>query len=82
METVRKVVSADILAPVIDLPWASKGLQVEVIVIPQAKETSRRREASRQHLTTKERIAAFGETTEDVQISEIDWGKPQGKEIW
>jgi antitoxin component of MazEF toxin-antitoxin module len=37
---------------------------------------------SKKHLTTKERIAAFCETMEDVQFSEIDWGKPQGKEIW
>jgi antitoxin component of MazEF toxin-antitoxin module len=35
-----------------------------------------------QHLTTKERIAAFCETIENTQLSEIDWGKPQGKEIW
>jgi antitoxin component of MazEF toxin-antitoxin module len=34
------------------------------------------------HLTTKERISAFCETMEHVQLSEIDWGKPQGKEIW
>jgi hypothetical protein len=34
------------------------------------------------HITTKERIAAFGETMEEIKISEFDWGKPQGKEIW
>ena len=34
MEAVRKIVSADALSPVIDLPWYSKGLQVEVIVFP------------------------------------------------
>jgi len=34
------------------------------------------------HLTTKERIVAFCEATENVQLSEVDWGKPQGKEIW
>jgi len=33
-EAVRKIVSADALSPVIDLPWVSKGLQVEVIVFP------------------------------------------------
>ena len=33
------------------------------------------------HLTTKERIAAFFETGDDIQVSEIEWGKPQGKEI-
>ena len=37
---------------------------------------------SKKHLTTKERIAAFCETMEDVQFPEIDWGRPQGKEIW
>ena len=37
---------------------------------------------NKKHLTTKERIAAFCETMEDVQLSEIDWGKPQGEEIW
>jgi len=37
---------------------------------------------SRKRLTTKERIAAFCGTMEDVRLSEIDWGKPQGKEVW
>ena len=37
---------------------------------------------SRKHFTTKERIATFGGTMEDVPLSETDWGKPQGKEIW
>jgi antitoxin component of MazEF toxin-antitoxin module len=36
----------------------------------------------KKHLTTKERIAAFCETTEYIQLSETDWGKLQGKEIW
>jgi len=40
----------------------------------------KRRENSK-HLTTKECIAAFCETMDDLQLSEIDWGKPQGKEI-
>jgi antitoxin MazE len=40
-----------------------------------------KRQESKKHLTTKERIAAFCQTVEDIQ-SEIDWGKPQGKEIW
>ena len=34
METIRKVVNADILRPIIDLPWKSKGVQVEVIIMP------------------------------------------------
>jgi len=46
MEVVRKVVSADMLIPIIDLPWASKDLQVELIVIPQIKEIFQRREVS------------------------------------
>jgi antitoxin component of MazEF toxin-antitoxin module len=41
-----------------------------------------KRKESRKHFTTKERIAYFCQTTEDVQFSEIDWGTPQGKEIW
>jgi len=41
-----------------------------------------KRQESKKHLTTKERIAAFFETPDDVQLSEINWGKPQGKEIW
>jgi len=34
------------------------------------------------HLTTKERIAAFCDNMENVNVSEINWGKPQGKEVW
>ena len=34
-----------------------------------------------EHITTKERIAAFCEPIDKFQ-SEIDWGKPQGNEIW
>ena len=41
-----------------------------------------RRLEEKKHLTTKERIAAFCGTVEHVQVSETDWGKPQGKEIW
>ena len=40
MEAVRKIVNADMLAPIVDLPWISKGLQVEIIVIPLIKEPS------------------------------------------
>jgi antitoxin component of MazEF toxin-antitoxin module len=37
-----------------------------------------------EHLTTKERIAAFCKTHPDeAQASpEIDWGKVQGSEVW
>ena len=41
----------------------------------------KRRETPK-HLTTKERIAAFNGTIESIHVSEINWGKPQGKEIW
>jgi len=41
-----------------------------------------KRQESKKHLTTRERIAAFCGTMTDVQSPEIDWGKPQGKEIW
>ena len=46
MEVVRTTVSADVLTPIIDLPWASKGVQVDVIIIPQVKKTSQRQEVS------------------------------------
>jgi hypothetical protein len=72
MEMIRKTVSADILTPIFDLPWASGDSQVKVIVFPTNKE----------HFSTKERIVAFCDTMDDGQLSEIDWGKPQGKEIW
>ena len=38
MEVVRKIVRADALIPIIDLPWTSKDLQVEIIVIPVIEE--------------------------------------------
>ena len=38
MEAIRKIVSADTLIPIIDLPWTSKNLQVEIIVIPLIEE--------------------------------------------
>ena len=34
MEVVRKIVNAEMLLPFIDLPWASKGSEVEVFVFP------------------------------------------------
>ena len=37
---------------------------------------------NKKHFTTKERINAFCGTFESFQLSEIDWGKQQGKEIW
>jgi len=58
----------------------SENDDVEVLV----KDNSiiiKRREIKK-HLTTKERIAAFCTTMDGSHLSEIDWGKPQGKEIW
>jgi hypothetical protein len=46
MEAVRKIVSADMLKPIIELPWVSKNLQVEVIVIPMEKKRLQQREVS------------------------------------
>ena len=46
MDAVRTTLSADILMPIINLPWASKNLQVEVIVIPLDENTTRRSEVS------------------------------------
>ncbi len=34
MEAIRKVLRADLLAPIIDLPWKNTDMQVEVIVMP------------------------------------------------
>jgi len=46
MEAVRTIVSADVLTPIIDLPWATQDLQVEVIVIPQTKKKIQQQEIS------------------------------------
>jgi hypothetical protein len=46
MEVVRKIVSADMLKNIVDLPWPSKDLQVELIVIPHAKKTKPRKVVS------------------------------------
>ena len=46
MEAIREIISADMLLPIINLPWKSKDLQVEVIVIPQFKEQSQERKVS------------------------------------
>ena len=40
-----------------------------------------KRQENKKHFTTKERIEAFYGTIDDAQLSEINWGKPQGKEI-
>jgi hypothetical protein len=43
MEAVRQIVSADMLMSIIDLPWTSKGLQVEVIVLPLIEEKQQKK---------------------------------------
>ena len=58
----------------------SENDDVEILVKDNSIIIKRRE--SPKHLTTKERIAAFCDTMDDVQLSEMDWGKPQGKEIW
>jgi antitoxin MazE len=35
----------------------------------------------KKHRSTRERIIEFGQDTSDDQ-QEIDWGKPEGREIW
>ena len=37
MEVVRTIVNADLITPIINLPWKSKNMQVEVIVMPLNK---------------------------------------------
>ena len=34
MEAVRTILNADVLAPVIDLPWQSNNRKVEVFIMP------------------------------------------------
>ncbi|MCL2041783.1 MAG: hypothetical protein FWG84_07075 [Bacteroidales bacterium] len=52
MEMVRKIVNADMLTPIFDLPWASRGTQVEVIVFPAY---SADRQAQQDQLAIQER---------------------------
>ena len=59
----------------------SENDDVEIIV-DENSIIIKRKEGKKKHLTTNERIAAFSESIEDAQLSEIDWGKPRGKEIW
>ena len=58
----------------------SENEDVEVFV--NANSLIIKRREHKKHLTTKERIAAFLDTVDNFQSSELDWGKPQGKEIW
>lgn len=45
MEAVRKILNIDVLQPIIDLPWKSSNMQVEVIIMPL-------NEVPRERLTT------------------------------
>ena len=40
MEAIRKIISVEMLSPIISLPW-EKNMQVEVIIMPIAEEISR-----------------------------------------
>ena len=40
MEAVRTVINAGLIAPIINLPWKSKNIQVEVIVMPVNEDNS------------------------------------------
>jgi len=46
MEIVRTIMRSDLLKPVINLPWANKDLEVEVIVIPRLKETNKKQDVT------------------------------------
>jgi hypothetical protein len=50
MEVVRKIVSANLLSPIIDLPWTHRDMLVELIVIPQVENTSHKRGVSAKNL--------------------------------
>jgi hypothetical protein len=42
MEAIRKIVSVDMLSPIVNLPW-KKDMQVEVIIIPVEEEIPRQK---------------------------------------
>ncbi|MDR2206552.1 MAG: hypothetical protein LBE36_10420 [Flavobacteriaceae bacterium] len=48
MQVIRKTVNTNLLKPIMDLPWVSGDLEVEVIVMapPQAKETPQKQKNS------------------------------------
>jgi len=51
MDAVRATISADMLKPIINLPWASKNIQqVEVVVIPLDERRTRRSKVSVENL--------------------------------
>ena len=58
----------------------SENDDVELLVMDNSIVIKQR--DNKKRFTTKERIAAFCATTDYVHLPEIEWGKPQGKEIW
>ena len=40
MEAVRTIVNADVLAPIIDLPWQSNNMKVEIVIMPLKEKRS------------------------------------------
>jgi hypothetical protein len=42
MEAIRTIVNANLLTQIIDLPWPTKDMQVEVIVIPLIENANHR----------------------------------------
>ena len=40
MEVIRKILNVDTLSPIINLPWKSKDMKVEVIIIPLMEKES------------------------------------------
>jgi hypothetical protein len=53
MEAVRKIMNADALASLIDLPWKGKDMKVEIIVMP-APETAWQRAVDEGAMTVDE----------------------------
>jgi hypothetical protein len=46
MEAVRKILNIDVLQPIIDLPWKSSNMPVEVIIMPLSEAPRERSTAS------------------------------------
>jgi len=47
MEALRKIINADLLTPIMELPWSSKNMQVEVIVIPMIEEKQNKKNSGK-----------------------------------
>ncbi|MDR3329492.1 MAG: hypothetical protein LBS63_05240 [Prevotellaceae bacterium] len=64
----RKVMSAERLLPVMDIPWQTKNVQVEVVVLPLSGRTPAP-DAIETHLASEYALAK-------------DWQTPQEDEAW